>query len=216
MAGSGFEGLIAGNTLVSYDGVPRQSRDDIADMLMYADFFASQSYRRHEFWTSWLDYYRSQLVKVGCRLEALITKEPMVISDASELDEISFIIKGSVPVDNLIALTQRSMVMVRLDEFAESFFQYGAGSSAVNGFQIVPCVENAKTGKVHLLLCSLHVSTSVESDNRGGSWRTNREMIVRLGGGVYSFDSKAYELHRDRIRTRLQQVARFNIRHISV
>ena len=184
--------------------------------MLYADFFATQSYRQAENWTTWLNYYRSQLLASGCRLKSIIVKEPMFITDARDLDEVGFAVTGSVRVANLMALMRRSFKAARLNEFARHFFQYGAGSGGLNSFQVVPCEAVAGTDEVHILLCGLHASTRVESESRGGDWRTRREMVVRLGGGVYAFDRSAYAAHRERIRARLNAVGRFNIQQISI
>ncbi|GFM89509.1 hypothetical protein PSCICO_49080 [Pseudomonas cichorii] len=215
MASQDFNALIAGNTIVSFSStVSRQAREDIADMLLYAEFFATQSYRPNEFWTSWLNYYRSTLVRSGCKLKSQIVKEPMVITGAEELDSISFDITGSVRVDNLLELTRRSFKAARLNQYARHFFQYGSGSGSVGNFQIVPCEEVA--GEVHLLLCGLHASSTITSDSRGGDSWINREMVVRLGGGVYAFNRTVFASQRERIRARLKAVGNLNIRQIDI
>ncbi|MBX8576448.1 hypothetical protein [Pseudomonas cichorii] len=215
MTSQTFNALIAGSNIISFSSsVSVQARQDIADMLLYAEFFATQSYRPNEFWTSWLNYYRSSLVRSGCKLKSQIVKQPMVINDAEELDVISFDITGSVSVGNLLELTRRSFKAARLNQYAQHFFQYGSGSGAVGNFQVVPCEEVA--GEVHLLLCGLNASATVTSDSRGGDSWIKREMVVRLGGGVYGFTSAAFAPQRERIRARLKEVGNFNIRQINI
>ncbi|RMQ50565.1 hypothetical protein ALQ04_03832 [Pseudomonas cichorii] len=215
MKNQDFNALLVGNTIVSFSpGVSAQSREDIADLLMYADFFASQSYRPGEFWTSWLNYYRSSLVSSGCKLTSQIVKEPMFITSAEQLDSISFEIAGSVHVENLVELARRSFKAVRLNQYARYFFQYGAGTGTVGNFQVVPCEEVG--GQIHILLCGVHARSTATSDSRGGDSWINREMIVRLGGGVYAFNSQVFASHRERIRTRLKAVGNFNIRQINI
>lgn len=215
MASQNFNALIAGNNIVSFSStVSRQAREDIADMLMYAEFFATQSYRPDEFWNVWFNYYRTSLVWSGCKLKSQIVKEPMVISDAQELDNISFDITGSVHAARLLELARRSFRAARLSEYARHFFRYGSGSGSIGNFQVVPCEEAA--GEIHLLLCGLNASSAVTSDSFDGESWISREMVVRLGGGVYAFNSSAFAPHRERIRARLKEVGNFNIRQIKI
>lgn len=206
---------VAGNNLFSFSGVASHHRTDIMNMLMYADYYATQTWRPQSQWTSWINYYRNRLTSSGCNLKGHIVKPAMVINRASELDTISFEVVGSVRVSDLIALAQRSFRAARLNEYARHFFESGSGSGYTSAFQVVPC-ESVGPDEVSILVCALHASATVASDGRGGDWRVNREMVVRLVGGVYSFSSEAYAPHRERIRSRLQEVANFNIRMIDI
>lgn len=212
-----IDALIADNNMLAFaPGVSEQDRNDIADMLMYADFFASQSYRMQDGWTGWLEYYRSQLIKAGCKLKSPLVKEPMFITDARELDTIGFGLKGAVRAANLIALAHRSLKAARLNDYASHFFQYATGSGALSRFQVLPCEAIAGTDIVRILLLGVHASATLSSEWVGGDWRESREMVVRLGGGLYEFNRLAYAAHRERIRARLIDVSSFNIRQVSI
>jgi hypothetical protein len=208
--------LVAGNNIVSFAaGVLAADRVDLLDLMMYANIYAGQSYRVEENWISWMLYYRKQLEYSGCRLRSLIVKEPMVINSARELDDIGFSVKGTAQIANLLELTRRSFKAARLSEYARHFFEYGSGSGSLSTFQVVPC-ENLAEGEISFLVCGLHASATVMSDDRGGDWRVDREMVVRLAGGVYSLRRQDFSVHRERIRTRLLEIGRFNITQISI
>lgn len=208
--------IVAGNNIVSFSSeVSATARADLIDLMMYADIYASQSYRREENWVSWMLYYRKQLEYSGCQLRSVIVREPMVINGASELDDIGFSVKGNVRIANLLELTRRSFKAARLSQYARHFFEYGSASGSLSTFQIVPC-ENRAEGESSFLVCGLHASATVTSDDRGGDWRVGREMVVRLAGGVYSMSNQTFSAHRERIRARLQEIGRFNINSISI
>jgi hypothetical protein len=206
---------VTGNSLVSFSDVDPHHRNDILDLLMYADFFATQTWRPHSNWTSWIEYYRKQLTYSGCQLKSQIVKQPMVISSARELDNVSFGVTGSVRVKGLMDLARRSFRTARLCEQARHFFEFGTGSGYFSHFQIVPC-ETVGTDEVSILVCGLHARASVVSDSRGGDWRVNREMVVRLAGGVYTFNGQSFSPHRQRIQSRLLEVGRSNIHGLSI
>jgi len=208
--------VVAGNNIVSFASeVTAADRADLLDLMMYADIYASQAYRREQNWISWMLYFRKQLEYSGCRFRSLIVKEPMVINSARELDDIGFSVKGNVRIGSLLELTRRSFKAARLSEYARHFFEYGSDSGFLSTFQVVPC-ENLAEDELSFLVCGLHASATVTSDDRGGDWRVDREMVVRVAGGVYSLRRQDFSAHQGRIRARLREIGRFNINQISI
>ncbi len=207
--------VIGDTNLISFSGVSREDRADILDLMMYADFSASQTWRREEHWTSWIDYYRKRLEACGCRRSTNIVKQPMVISSAAELDNLSFGVVGNVAVNGLLQLARRSIKAARLSQYAQHFFEMGEGRQALSTFQIVPC-ETASPGEVSILVCGLYASATATREGRGGDWRTDRQMVVRLAGSAYSFSQAGYDPYRQRVQTHFENTGPFNIRPISI
>lgn len=215
MNGLNNNAVITGTSLISFSGVSASFRNDILDVLMYADFYATQTWRPQSQWTSWMEYYRKQLVYSGCQLKSLLVKEPMVINHARELDRVSFGIVGSAKASGLLELAQRSFKAARLSEYARHFFQFGSDAGYFSAFQVVPC-ESTSAGDVSILVCGVHASATVTSGSRGGDWQSDREMVVRLAGGVYQLNEKVYAAHRQRIQSRLLEAGRFNLQQLSI
>ena len=208
--------VIAGQNIVSFSpGTNAADRADLLDLMMYADVYASQSYRKNEHWLSWMLYYRKQLEYSGCRLRSSIVKAPMVINNARELDKIRIGFNSEIHAGKLLDLARRSFKAAALSRYAQHFFEFGSDSGSVNTFQVVPC-ESLAEGEISFLVCGLHASASVSSESRGGDWRLNREMVVTVAGGVYSLGGQDFSAHRGRIRSRLQTIGRFNIAHIDI
>lgn len=210
-----YSAVIAGTHLIAFPGLSAERKQDIIDLMMYADFYASQTWRREEQWTSWIQYYQAQLLTSGCKLRSAIVKPPMYITDASELDHVGIGITGTINVNNLLDLAQRSFKAARISQFARHFFEFGTASGSRSAFLMVPC-ERLDADDVSILLCGLHAKATINSESRGGDWRTNREMLVRLSGGVYSFSQQAYSERREVIRRRLNDVARYNLQGINI
>lgn len=206
---------IAGKNLFSFSGVPQEHREDIMDVLMLADFRATQTWRPRSQWTSWINNYRSHLISSSLQLKSQIVKPAMVINCASELDNVSFGITGSLRVDNLMDLARRSFKVARLNEHAQQFFEYGTGSGHFSAFQIIPC-ESVGSDDVAIMICALHASANLSSESRGGDWRINREMVVRLAGGVYNFNGERYDGHRSRIQARLNSMGSLDLQQLSI
>lgn len=206
---------VAGNNMFSFSGVAPQQRNDLMDLLMYADYSATQTWRPHTQWSSWISYYRRYLATSGCTLKSELAKSPMVINSASELDTINFDWVGSTRISGLLDLARRSLRAARLNEYARHFFDSGSASGYTSAFQVVPC-EGVAADEILIMLCALHCSATVTTDDRGGDWRVNREMVVRFAGGVYSFNSEAFAEKQERIRSTLRRAANYNINLLAI
>lgn len=207
--------VVADKNLISFSGVSLTQRADILDLLMYADFFATQARRRETDWISWMNYYRSQLVSSGCELKSTIRHSAKVINSARELDSISFGVTGSVRIGGLMDLARRSFRAAGLGNYARVFFESGSGTGQLSTFQVVPC-ESTATGDVSILICGLHASASAVTEDLGGNSWIARDIVVRLAGGVYNFNTQRYGLHRQRIQSRLLETGRFNLQQINI
>ncbi|MDY7563208.1 hypothetical protein QN382_05460 [Pseudomonas sp. 10B1] len=196
---------IAGNNLVSFvAGMSTQEKEDVLDMLLYADFFASQAYDRRVHWKSWLDYYRNRLVRHGCALKSLIVRDPVVITDPYELDRLTFKVVGAEGSAELAGLVQASFSAIRVNDYARAFFQRGTGAGRIGSFQIVPC-DRTRDGQIRIFLCALQIN-ALEIVDEGWFWNNNtRDLVLRLVGGVYEFSRDNYASSRDQIRTKLIQ-----------
>ncbi|WP_297844388.1 hypothetical protein [Pseudomonas sp.] len=196
---------IAGNNLVSFSvGMSNQEKEDVLDLLLYADFFASQAYDRRLFWKNWLDYYRNRLVRHGCSLKSLIVRDPVVITDPHELDRLTFSIVGKEGSAELASMVQASFSAMRINQYAREFLQRGTGAGRVGSFQIVPC-ERTADGEIRIFLCALQVN-ALEVVDEGWFWKTSvRDLVFRLVGGAYAFSSDRYAPSRNEIRNKLIQ-----------
>ncbi|MEB0079951.1 hypothetical protein QN386_06485 [Pseudomonas sp. CCI3.2] len=196
---------IAGNNLVSFvAGMSVQEKEDILDLLLHADFFASQAYDQHVHWKSWLDYYRNRMVKHGCQLKSQILRAPVVITDSCELDRLTFKVVGTEGSAKLARLVQASFNAIRVNEYAQAFFRRGTGAGRIGSFQIVPC-ERTANGEIRVFLCALRINALAVIDD---SWfwdNTHRDLVLHLVGGVYAFSTARYAPFREQIRTKLVQ-----------
>jgi hypothetical protein len=216
MSGSVSSAVVANSNLVSFvNGLSAQERDDVLDLLMYADFFATQSFRQTSQWTSWLGYYRQQLERSGCQLQSLLVSPPTVIKSRAQLQGVDIAVKGTIAADNLLGMVRRSLRTAALDQYAGHFFQAGTGDGSISAFQVVPC-EKTSNAEIQILLCGLYASAHAEERNRGGHRWTDRDMVIRLAGGVYVFNTQVYSEHRARIRSKLRLTANFTIQRIEI
>lgn len=202
--------VITTDNLISYSNVPQHLKSDVLDILIYADFFARQAFRPNSRWVAWTTHYRKQLQFAGCQLVTRFDQLPTVINNVCELDDLSIRVKGLKGADSLEEMARRSFKAVRLRSLAQHFFHYGTGSGFQSHFQVIPCASTGEDS-VSIVLCALHVSTEVVP---GGLFNLedDREMEVRLEGGLYNFSTQAYAQNRSHIEKRLEQIAGSSVR----
>lgn len=205
--------VIAGSNLISFmAGLSREEKKDLSDLLRYADYFASQTFDRSEFWTSWMEYYRNRLERFST-VRARIVKDPMVITDAEELEQIAPGVNGTIGSASLGRLMQQSLRKVRIDRDARLFFQQGRGSGRLRTFQVVGC-EKTPDGRILIMLCALHANAYTEVDILGLSERVERDIVLRITGGVYELHRDQYATQRESINSKLRNVTRLAIQEI--
>lgn len=197
--------VITTDNLIAYSSVPKHLKSDILDILIYADHFASQAFRPHSRWVSWTTHYRKQLQFAGCQLVNPFDQPPAVINNICELDDLSIRVRGLKGADGLEEMARRSFKAVRLKDLARHFFRYGTGSGFQSSFQVIPCTS-VEEDNVSIVFCALHVSTEVTP---GGLFNLedDREMQVRLEGGLFNFSTQAYAENRQHIEKRLEEIA---------
>ena len=180
--------VITSNNLVSFSNVLPRQRSDILTVLKYADHFAGQIDRQDR-WAGWTLHYRKQLQFAGCELITRLDHTPTVISNVRQLERLSIGVKGLEGASSLEHLARRSFQVVRLEKYADLFFQFGSSAGNFSRFQVVPC-ERLGEDDVAILVCALQVSTEISS---AGLFNLDedREMIVRLEGGLYRFSGQA-------------------------
>ena len=69
-------------------------------------------------------------------------------------------------------------------------------------FQMVPCVRDP-SGEVLMLICAIRLTKTVEIRDFDFWTDIQREMLLRISGGVYRFNRTVYGGFREQIRAEL-------------
>lgn len=186
-------------------GMSKEEKQDVSDLLLQADIFASKTWDRKQYWKSWVDYHRNRMEKHGCTRQGVIINQPMFVASLAELDS-PFILR----MQGVHSLQLVEMVLAALNEtgyyyFARAFLERGSENSHLGNFQVAPCFKNA-TGEVHILVCGLHVTGHIDGDRR--------ELVLRLNGGEYLFSTALFDHHREQVRRDVARYASQRVKHI--
>jgi hypothetical protein len=186
-------------------GLQAQEKQDISDLLLQADVFASSAWERKVHWQSWLDYHANRLKKHGCKVRATLINSPRFVDSEKTLAEpFALLVKGvedsPLLVDMLIDGLNRSGYL----GFCIEFLRHGSGPGHLADFQIVPCVKRAD-GSLSLLVGGLQAKGLYDNGRR--------EIVLRLTGVEYSFDSRDYDAFREEVKQHLLRYATERIKH---
>jgi len=207
MSGGGQEAWRYADSLFTFSSdITRQEREDISDLLLYADQRASQYYNRSVLWKSWLDQHRHWMLANGCLEAGVIVMQPQVINRVSDLDHVRFAVSGGQATQALSRLATRALRAMDVAGVVRRFLAAGEPQSFKRAWQLQPC-ERDTAGEITILACGLQVVGYVERRDHEFWNQTSREMVLRINGSAFTFSSMRYAPFRERIATRLSQSA---------
>ncbi|WP_213879619.1 hypothetical protein [Pseudomonas sp. dw_358] len=185
-----------------------QEKQDVSDLLLQADIFASITWNRQVYWKSWADYHRNRMLKHGCKEHGVIATEPQFLTRQAELEKpIRLRIVGGGGSPRMPQMAIEALNAAGFLKFAREFLRSGSEISQLGSFQVVPCIRDT-TGEVQVFVCGLHVAGKV--DDR------NRELVLRFNGGSYTFSTERFSQHRAQVRKDLERYAMQRIRHLEL
>jgi hypothetical protein len=197
------------NSLVTFaTGIAQQEREDIQDVLLYADLFASQFRSQKKDWHSWMHVYRERLAARGFKRESVIVGDSEVLSSVDDLTQATFKIIGPWAGGQLADFVRRSFDALGINQMVNAFFRGNLDSGLLGSFQVIPC-ETTASGDISVLLCGLYLSSDEYSQGR-------RRLIFHFKGGGYAFDRGAYARHRSAVSDYLSDKARASISGLTV
>ncbi len=199
--------LGSGNSWVGFvPGVAQQEREDIQDVLLYANLFASQFYTRKNDWHSWMHVYLGRLMARGFQRKSIIVGDSELLSSVDDLDRATFKVIGSSASRQLVELVRESFDGLGINQMADAFFRGNLVPGYLGSFEVVPC-EKTVSGEVSVLLCSMLLSAEYSQGSQ-------RRLILHFKGGGCTFDSEAYAQHRDAVSDYLSNKTRPPTRNI--
>lgn len=194
------DAAIVGSNLVALaDTLSMEDRQDIFDLLLYAELEANKKYDKSEVAKSWMNHYQRTLVKHGCELKSFLNEEPIFVPRTNGLHGVALSLIGSKGSAQLEGLARSAIEALKLDAFASEFYQGQVAAKNTLVFSITPC-ELTPTGEPAVFFCGLKLVSTV--DMKGALlWKTTfRDVSLFPVGGTFIFKREAYAKHRQRLR----------------
>jgi len=198
----------SGSSIVPFGpGLGRDTRDDICDLLLRADGFASHAYSREMNWNSWLHYHQQALQKYGCKWQSVTTVPTQRIHKLSEIEAIHLTIKSFDDPQRLFDLARLVLETLGIHAFAERFFRHGQAGDRLLSWQVAPCEINAD-GEVMLMNFGVSLQANVGRQAGGSVGPLDRELVLKISGCAYVFDAHGYAaFYRQEVRDLLRDKA---------
>lgn len=188
------------------DDVAEQDRQDILNLMLYAQVSASKKYNKNEQANKWMDYYQGRLVKYGCSLGAFVAPDVIVVSDLQSFRDLEFKIVGVSGARAFIKHAKASFAALQVNKKAVDFFRGYSGAERAITVDISSC-ELTDKGAVLLLFCGVNFSSSIEVRQSFFHEEKYYDLIVRPNGGAFLFDRDKYAVHRASILIKLKAAA---------
>lgn len=134
-----------------------QDRQDIMDLMLYANISASKKYNKNDQASKWMDYFQGRLVKYGCTLEAFVAPDMIVVSDLQGFRELSFKVVGAAGAQKFIAHAKASFAALQVNKKAIDFFRGYSGSERAITISISSCELTEKGDFNFVLWCAIFV-----------------------------------------------------------
>lgn len=183
-----------------------QDRQDIVDLMLYAEVSASNKYDKNEQGGKWMDYYQGRLVKYGCTLEAFVAPDVLVASDWKSFLGLTYKVEGVVGAQEFIGHVKASFDALQITKKAMFFFQGYSGSERAVTINISSS-ELTEKGTILLLFFGLQLSSSIEVKRFFFKDETFYDLTIRPNGGAFLFDRNKYATHRADILIKLKEAA---------
>lgn len=194
------DAAIVGSTLVALtETLSMEDRQDVMDLLLYAELEANKKYNKDEVAKSWMNHYQRTLVKHGCELKSFLNEDPIFVPRTNGLHGVALSLIGSEGSAPLERLARSAIEALKLDTFASEFYQGQASAKNTLVFSMAPC-ELTPTGEPAVFFCGLKLISTVDVT---GAWlwkTTFRDVSLFPAGGTFIFKREAYAKHRQRLR----------------
>lgn len=197
---------VSAGVRVFAEDVVGQDRQDVLDLMLYAEMSANNKYNKNEQGSKWMDYYQARLVKYGCAMEAFIAPDILVASNWQGFLGLTYKIVGVVGGQEFIGHVKASFEALQITKKALFFFQGYSGSERTVTINISSC-ELTEKGAVLLLFCGLQLSSSIEVKTLFLEKKIEYDLTIRPNGGAFLFDRDKYATHRADIQIKLKEAA---------
>jgi hypothetical protein len=191
--------IVGSNLVALAETLSREDRQDVMDLLLYAELEANKKYDKNELAKSWMNHYQRTLVTHGCELKSFLNEEPIFVPSTNGLHGVALSLIGSEGSAQLERLARSAIEALKLDAFASEFYQGQAAAKNTLVFSITPC-ELTPTGEPAVFFCGLKLVSTI--DVKGAwLWKTTfRDVSLFPAGGTFIFKREAYAKHRQRLR----------------
>ena len=191
--------MIGGNRVSFTDSIVAHDRQDIMDLMLYADMYATHAVAQDDHPESWHEFYHACLVRHGCTLISFLASSTASAYTVAQVEAFKVYVVSRAPEGRFTELVNQSLAALKPHEKARRHLQSEAVPQRVPDKAVLckvsPCYGDAHNHPI-VSFCGLvmRYETSVEK-----GWLNDvytRFVTLTPHGGCYRFDRALYATHR--------------------
>lgn len=191
--------MIGDNRLSFADEVVGEDRQNMMDLLVYAEMYATQAVAHNRQPEAWHEFYHACLLRHGCRLVSFLAQSTARALTPQHVRDFKVVLVERGENEVFVQLVSQSLAAMQLEEkaarhFASSAMPQREAEKALL-CKVSPCYTDAHN-QPYLGFCGLVMRYEVEVDHGFLTDVYHRFVTLTPHGGCYLFDRGVYAEHR--------------------
>lgn len=195
--------LMVGENLVTFtEGVTPQDRQDMLDLMVCAEMYATDQADQHVSPTRWLTCYQQKLLMHGCKIMSFVADDTFDAFTVAEAMDFKLRVASKDGDVVFVQMVKQGLAALKLEQkvarhLAQTSVPQRDSPKAVL-CSVNPCYTD-EHNRAFLCICGLVLSYEVQV--RHGMLTDTYTQYVTLSpnGGRYLFDRDVYATHRQQI-----------------
>lgn len=196
--------LMVGENLVTFgESVAQQDRQDMLDLMVYAEMTANRQADQHVAPYDWLTFYQHKLLMHGCKLISFVADDTFAAYTLEQARSFELRVASKDGDGVFVQMVKQGLVALNLEQkvarhLAQSTVPQRDSRKSVL-CSVNPCYTDEQ-GRAFLCICGLVLSYEVQV--KQGMLTDTYTQYVTLSptGGRYLFDREVYATHRTQVR----------------
>lgn len=195
--------LMVGENLVTFgETLVEQDRQDMLDLMVYAEMHATSNADQQVSPYEWLSFYQGALMQHGCKIMSFVADDTFEAFTVEQVRRFELRVASKDKDDMFVQMVKQGLAVFRLEEkvtrhLLQSSVPQRESPKAVL-CSVNPCYLDEQN-RAFLGICGLVLSYEVQV--RQGLLTDTYAQYVTLSptGGRYLFDREVYATHREQV-----------------
>lgn len=195
--------LMVGENLVTFtEGVSQQDRQDMLDLMVYAEMYATRQVDQHACPGDWLTFYQQKLLMHGCKIMSFVADDTFTAFSVEQVRAFELRVAAKDGDVLFPEMVKQGLVALNLEEKAARHLAQSSvpRRDALKSVlcNVNPCYTDERN-RTFLCICALVLSYEVQVKHGLITDTYTQYVTLSPGGGRYLFDRDVYAMHRQQV-----------------
>lgn len=195
--------LMVGENLVTFtQGVSPQDRQDMLDLMVCAEMYATDQVDQHVSPSTWLTFYQQKLLMHGCKIMSFVADDTFTAFSIEEVRAFELRVAAKDGDVLFPQMVKQGLVALNLEEKAVRHLAQLSVPRRDSPKSVLcnvnPCYTDERN-RAFLCICALVLSYEVQVKHGMLTDTYTQYVTLSPNGGRYLFDREVYATHRQQI-----------------